>query len=127
MLTRTFIRSEILKASALLCTAALGLQFLEPTTELIAAVFLNFSVLLMLRQRFLLSGAFLALFSLVKIELLPISIVIAAYILFRYHSLNRQKFIFGYLACLFVLVGPALYINGLGGILGGEKHALAGC
>jgi hypothetical protein len=125
MLTRTFIRSEILRASALLCTAALGLQFLEPTTELIAAVFLNFSVLLMLRQRFLLSGAFLALFSLVKIELLPISIVIAAYVMFRYDSLHRQKFIFGYLACLFVLVGPALYINGLGGILGGEKHALA--
>ena len=125
MLARTFIRSEILRALALLCAAALGLQFLEPTSELISAIFLNFSVFLLMRQHWLLCGVFLALFGLVKVELLPISIIIAASILLRYELLSSQRFVIGYLVCLFVLVGPTIYINGMSGVLGGEKHALA--
>lgn len=125
MLTSVFIKNQTMRALALLCTAALGLQFLEPTSELISAIFLNFSIFLLMRKQWLVSGVFLALFSLAKVELLPISIILIIYISLNYRALSRQRFLIGYILCLLLLIGPTLYINGMSGILGGEKHALA--
>ncbi|WP_295394328.1 hypothetical protein [uncultured Thiodictyon sp.] len=123
-LIRKLINDRWVGALALLGTGALGLQFIEPTSELIGATFFNLFVLLICRQRFLLGGISLALFGLAKVEMLPASLLVLSYAAWRYRQPESMRLLFGYCFTIVLLVAPALYIHGSDGLLGGRALAV---
>lgn len=119
-LIRSLLTDQVVGALVLLGAGALGLQFLEPTSELIAGIFFNFFMLLICRQRFLLGGIALALFGLAKVELLAPSLLVMGYVSWRYQRSDYIPFLIGYFFAITLLVAPALYLHGGEGVLGGR-------
>src|SRR5262249_1991759 len=57
-----------------------GLLLLEPSTEVLAGAFLNFfAITIRWHRHAILQGLFLAVFSLIKVELLPVGVIVAMF------------------------------------------------
>ncbi|WP_295453709.1 hypothetical protein [uncultured Thiodictyon sp.] len=123
-LIRSLIVDQVVGALVLLGIGALGLQFLEPTSELLGAIFFNVFLLLIFRQRFLLAGIALALFGLAKVDMSAASTLVLIYCTWRYQRSEYMPLLSAYVFTMVLLLAPALYLHGSDGALGGRALAV---
>jgi hypothetical protein len=114
-LARLFLDRTLDQMMLLAILGSAGLQFLEPTTEVMSACFLNLFVIAT-KQRWpiITQAAFLSVFSLIKAELVPIGVVISLFWIVTIGRTWRQRAIFllAFGGLVAILLFPAGYLYG---------------
>jgi hypothetical protein len=113
----------LIEVAVLTIVATSGLLLLEPSTEVLAGAFLNlFAVTIRWHRQAILQGILLAVFSLVKVELLPIGVAVAAFWAFAsgYPAKSRLAFMVAFVMCVAAFIAPAIYLYGSEGLLSGR-------
>lgn len=106
---------NVVQVGTLMLVVSSGLLLLEPSAEVLAGASLNFFAAALIGKRSpLLQGLLLAVFALVKIELLPISAGIALLVIWSMRGANRWTafFCLSYLGALAVFMIPSIYFHG---------------
>jgi hypothetical protein len=94
-LAKTYLRNWLDQFAILSIAVTSGLLYLEPSTELFAGASLNlFAVAIRSDRRTLLQALTLAVFSLIKIELLPIGAMVAIFWVVTSHQSIRRRLAF---------------------------------
>jgi hypothetical protein len=105
--------------------ASSGLLILEPSTEILAGAFLNFfAVAMRWHRQPILQALFLAVFSLVKIELLPVGATIAMFwaVGSKVTVATRLLFLTAFIVFLSAFMFPAVYLYGIDGVASGRQN-----
>jgi hypothetical protein len=126
-LARTYLRDWLDQIATLAITVSSGLLFLEPSTELLAGASLNlFAVAIRSDRRTLLQALTLAVFSLIKIELLPVAASIAIFwvVASRQPIRRRLAFLLSFGVMVAVLITLSIHFHGYQTVfLGREMQA----
>jgi hypothetical protein len=115
LLARTYLRNGLDQVAILSTAVTSGLLYLEPSTELFAGASLNlFAVAIHSDRRTLLQALTLAVFSLIKIELLPIGAMVAIFWVAasRQPIRRRLAFLLSFVVVVSVLIALSLHFHG---------------
>jgi hypothetical protein len=117
VLIREYLTSTLHRICALAIIGSAGLVLLEPSSEVIAAVYLNLFLIAAARGSHIVAAASLALFSLTKAEMVPIGIAIAtAYSLLADRTLHQKlAFLLIFASATLALVVPSWFLYGAPG------------
>jgi hypothetical protein len=122
-LARTYTLDLLSQVAVLTIVATSGLLLLEPSTEVLAGAFLNFfATSIRWHRQTILQGVLLAVFSLVKVELLPIGVGVAVFwgLKSGFPAKSRLAFLVTFVICLAAFVAPAAYLYSSEGLLSGR-------
>lgn len=113
-LARAYKLDQLSQAAALAIVTSSGLLLLEPSTEVLAGAFLNFFAIAIRYHQPIVQALLLAVFSLIKVGLLPVGIVVAAFwtMTSGLPSKARLAFLLAFAVSLAAFVTPAIYLYG---------------
>ena len=116
-LIREYLTSALNRIYALAIIGSAGLVLLEPSSEVIAAVYLNVFLIAIARNSHIVAAISVALFSLTKAEMVPIAVAIAgSYSLLARCSLQQKiVFVLIFATATLALVVPAWLLYGAPG------------
>ena len=123
-LARAYKLDWLNQVAVLAIVASSGLLLLEPSTEVLAGAFLNlFAIAIRWHRHAILQALLLAVFSLIKIELLPVGVVVAAFwaATSRFPARTRLTFLAAFVISLIALIIPAVYLYGERAFLSGRS------
>jgi hypothetical protein len=126
-LAKTYLRNWLDQVAILSIAITSGLLYLEPSTELFAAASLNlFAVAIHSDRRTLLQALSLAVFSLIKIELLPIGAMVAIFWMVTSQQSIRRRlaFLLSFGLTVAALIALSIHFHGYQKVfLGHEMNA----
>jgi hypothetical protein len=128
-LARTYKLDWLSQVAVLTIVATSGLLLLEPSTEVLAGAFLNFfGITIRWHRQATLQGLVLAVFSLIKVELLPIGVAVAVFWAFASGFPTKAKLAFfaAFVIGLAAFMAPAVYLYGSEGLLSGRAFDVFG-
>jgi hypothetical protein len=116
LLARAYKLDLLSQAAVLAIVSTSGLLHLEPSTELFAGASLNFfATTIRSASKAVLQGVLLAVFSLIKVELLPVGLGVAVFwavaSVFSYKS--TAAFLTAFFICLAGFLAPEFYLYGI--------------
>jgi hypothetical protein len=123
LLARAYKVDWLSQAAVLTIVSTSGLLLLEPSTEILAGAFLNFFAITIRWHRLAtLQGLVLAVFSLIKRELLPVGVVVAVFWAFAsgFPAKAKLAFLAAFVIGLAAFVAPAVYLYGSEGLSSGR-------
>ena len=123
-LARAYKLDRLSQIAVLAIVASSGLLLLEPSTEVLAGAFLNFfAIAIRWHRHAILQALPLAVFSLIKVELLPVGVGVAVFwaAASGLPARMRLTFLAAFVFCLAALVAPAVYLYGVEGVLSGRS------
>jgi len=125
-LAKTYLRNWLDQVAILFIAVTSGLLYLEPSTELFAGASLNlFAVAIHSNRRTWLQALTLAVFSLIKIELLPIGAIVAIFWTVTSHQSIRRRlaFLLSFGLVVAVLIALSIYFHGYQTVFFGREIA----
>jgi hypothetical protein len=123
-LARAYKLDRLSEVAVLTIVATSGLLLLEPSTEVLAGAFLNlFAITIRWDRQAILQGLLLAVFSLIKVELLPLGVGVAIFwtAASGLPARIRLTFLAAFIICLAAFIAPAVYLYGGEGLLSGRS------
>jgi hypothetical protein len=124
LLARAYKLDFLSQAAVLAIVSTSGLLLLEPSTEVFAGAFLNFfATTIRWPSKAVLQGVLLAVFSLIKVELLPLGLAVAVFwvVTLVFQNKSPVAFLTTFVICLAGFLAPALYLYGIEGLLSGRS------
>jgi hypothetical protein len=124
-LARTYKIDQIGQIAILTIVASSGLLLLEPSQEILAGAFLNlFAIAIRWHRQPMLQALFLSVFSLVKVELLPVGVIIAMFwtVGTKLPVATRLIFLAAFIVFVSAFMFPAVYLYGVDGLLSGRQN-----